>query len=105
MPGYLIQQGATVRCAHGGQAAGTVPNPAVTVDGAPTFLVTAPWHVTGCPGVPPNVPPCATARWVTGTVRVTSNGQPLVLSTGQATCAPAPVPLVPIAVQFRVIAT
>jgi hypothetical protein len=105
MPGFLVQQGATVTCVHGGQAIATVPNPAVTVDGAPTALVTGQWTVIGCPGVPPSVPPCITAQWVTGTVRVTSNGQPLVISTGQATCAPTATPLLPVATQFSVVAT
>jgi hypothetical protein len=105
MPGFLVQQGATATCVHGGQAIATVPNPAVTVDGAPTALVTGQWTVTGCPGVPPSVPPCVTAQWVTGTVRVTSNGQPLVISTGQAMCAPTGTPLLPVATQFSVVAT
>ena len=35
MPGFLIQQGATVMCVHGGQAMPTVPSPAVSLDGMP----------------------------------------------------------------------
>jgi len=105
MPGFLIQQGATVMCVHGGQAMATVPNPAVTLDGMPTSLLADPWTVAGCPGVPPPIPPCVTAQWVIGTVRVTSNGQPLVISTGQATCAPTGTPLLPVATQFSVVAT
>ncbi|MGD0062301.1 MAG: hypothetical protein ABSB76_02535 [Streptosporangiaceae bacterium] len=104
MPGLLIQQGATVMCAHGGQAMPTVPNPAVTVNGAPTALLADPWTVAGCPGVPPSVPPCVTAQWVTGTTRVTSNGQPLVIDAGQAVCTPAGTPLLPVATQTLVAA-
>jgi hypothetical protein len=104
MPGFLIQQGATVMCVHGGQAMATVPNPSVLASGAPTALVSDPWTVAGCPGVPPSVPPCATAQWVIGTTRVTSNGQPLVVLSGQAVCAPAGTPLVPVATQARVVA-
>lgn len=104
MPGFLIQQGATVLCVHGGQAMATAPNPAVTVDGAPTALLTGPWTVAGCPGVPSQVPPCVTAQWVTGTVRVTSNGQPLVINAGQAVCTPAGTPLLPAVTQLRVTA-
>ena len=104
MPGFLVQQGATVMCVHGGQAIATTPNPAVTVDGAPTALITDPWAVIACPGVPPAVPPCATAQWVIGTVRVTSDGQPLVIDTGEAVCTPAGTPLVPVVAQPRVTA-
>ena len=82
MPGFLIQQGATVMCAHGGQAMPTVPNPRVTLDGMPATTTTDPWTVAGCPGVPPPVPPCVTAQWILGTTRVTSMGQPLVVQSG-----------------------
>lgn len=105
MPGFLIQQGATVMCAHGGQAMPTVPSPAVTLDGMPASTLTAPWMVAGCPGVPPPVPPCVTAQWMVGTVRVTSFGQPLVINTGVALTAPGAVPLLPVVTQVRVTAT
>jgi hypothetical protein len=104
MPGFLVEQGATVMCVHGGQAMATVPNPGVVVSGTPTALVTDPWSVAGCPGVPSSVPPCATAQWVTGTTRVTSDGQPLVIDAGQAICTPAGTPLLPVATQTRVAA-
>ncbi|HEX2746106.1 MAG TPA: hypothetical protein VHN16_17135 [Streptosporangiaceae bacterium] len=105
MPGYLLQQGATVMCVHGGQAMATVPNPAVTLDGTPTSLLTDPWTVAGCAGIPPQVPPCVTAQWITGTTRVTSNGQPLVTQGGQAICTPAGTPLLPLVTQLQVTAT
>jgi uncharacterized Zn-binding protein involved in type VI secretion len=105
MPGFLIQQGATVMCAHGGQAMATVPNPRVTADGAPTALLPDPWTVAGCPLVPPPVPPCVTAQWVVGTTRVTSNGQPLVIDGGEAVCVPTGTPLLPVVTQIRVTAT
>jgi len=106
MPGYLVQQGATVLCTHGGQALPTAPSPSVLADGALATIITAPWTVGGCPGVPAaSVPPCVSAQWVTGTTRVTSYGQPLVIDTGQAVCAPNGTPLLPVATQVRVAAT
>jgi hypothetical protein len=36
---------------------------------------------------------------------VTSYGQPLVIDTGQAVCAPNGTPLLPVATQVRVAAT
>ena len=56
MPGFLIQQGATVMCVHGGQAMPLVPNPSVTVEGMPTCLLPDPWVIAGCAGYPPVVP-------------------------------------------------
>jgi hypothetical protein len=105
MGGFLIQVGATVLCTHGGQAMPTVPNPSVLVSGQPTTLLSGPWVVAGCPLVPPPLPPCVTAQWVTGTMRVTSNGQPLVVSTGLAVSVPNGTPLLPVVMQTRVTAT
>ena len=102
MPGFLLHQGAVVMCLHGGQAMPTAPNPSVTLMGMPTATTTAPWTVAGCPGVPSAVPPCVTAQWLTGTVRVTSYGQPLVVQTGTAITAPGGVTLLPVSMQSRV---
>ncbi len=102
MPGFLIQQGATVLCLHGGQATPTAPNLRVTLSGQPSTLISAPWIIAGCPGIPTAVPPCVTAQWVTGSTRVTSNGQPLVILSGQAICTPPGTPLLPLVTQTRV---
>jgi hypothetical protein len=83
----------------------TTPNPSVLVSGQPTALLSGPWVVAGCPLVPPPLPPCVMAQWVMGTTRVTSNGQPLVVSTGQALTVPNATPLMPVVVQTRVMAT
>jgi hypothetical protein len=105
MPGLLIQQGATVLCVHGGQAMAAVPNANVSVSGATTSVISGQWTIAGCPGIPPSIPPCVTAQWLTGTTRVTSNGQPLVIISGEATCMPNGTPLLPIVTQLRVTAT
>jgi hypothetical protein len=88
-------------CVHGGQASPVVPNPAVTLDGMPTCLLSDPWTVAGCPGVPSSVPPCVTAQWIVGTTRVTSNGQPLLVQSSQAVCTPAGTPLLVVVTQTR----
>ncbi len=107
MPGFLLHVGATVMCAHGGQAQPTVPNPRVSVLGQPTVLQTTPYTVAGCAMPPPNVGngPCVTAQWTTGSVRVTSNGQPLLLLSSTSICTPTATPLVVTVTQTRVTAT
>ena len=105
MPGFLLHVGATVLCAHGGQAQPTAPNPRVMLSGQPSVLLTAPWTIAGCPLVPPPLPPCVTAQWIVGTVRVTSTGQPLVVQSGQAICVPNGTPLMPVVQQTRVMGT
>ncbi len=102
MAGFLLHQGAVVMCAHGGQAMPTVPNPRVLVTGMPTVTIAGPWVVAGCPLVPPPIPPCITGQWVTGTMRVTSLGQPLTVQSGVAITAPGPGMLLPTSMQTRV---
>src|SRR5260370_15353043 len=99
MAGFLLHQGATVMCLHGGQATPPVPNPRVLVMGMPTASIATPWLVAGCPGIPPAVPPCVTGQWVVGTLRVTSMGQPLVVQSGAAVTAPGGATLVPVSMQ------
>ena len=107
MPGFLVHVGATVTCSHGGQAQPTVPNPRVTVMGQPTVAMTAPYVVAGCAFPPPPAAngPCVTAQFLTGTVRVTSMGQPLLVTSSQAVCAPTGTPLIIAVTQTRVVGT
>ncbi len=103
MPGYLLHVGATVLCAHGAPAQPTVPNPRVTVSGMPIVTLPSPFVVTGCPFVPPaGNGPCVTAQWTTGAARVLANGQPVLLLTSQAVCAPTGTPVTIVATQTRV---
>jgi hypothetical protein len=106
MPGFLVHVGATVTCAHGGQAQPTVPNPRVTVSGQPTVTIAGPYVVAGCAFPPPAAAngPCVTAQWLVGTTRVLSNGQPLVVQSSQAICAPTGTPLLILVTQVRVTA-
>lgn len=106
MPGPLLHVGATVLCAHGGQAQPTAPNPRVLVGGQPTVTLAAPYVVAGCAFNVSGAPsPCLTAQWVTAATRVTSNGQPLLLLDSQAICAPNGTPLIVAATQVRVTGT
>jgi len=90
MPGFLVQQGATVLCFHGGQAQATAANPRVLLGGQPVTTQPAPYMVAGCPFVTPGgtPQPCLTAQWVTASTRVRAGGQPVLLQDSQAVCAP-----------------
>jgi len=107
MPGFLVHVGATVLCSHAGQAQPTVPNPRVTVSGQPTVAMTSPYVVAGCAFPPPPVAngPCITGQFLTGSVRITSNGQPLLLLDSQALCVPTGTPLLITVTQTRVTGT
>jgi hypothetical protein len=72
----------------------------------PIATIAAPYTVAGCAFAPPaGNGPCVTAQWVVGAVRVTSEGQPVVVMTGVAVCMPTGTPLLPMSAQTRVIAT
>jgi hypothetical protein len=105
MPGFLLHQGATVLCAHAGQAQPTVPNPRVLVSGMPTVTLSAPYVVAGCALPPPPAAngPCVTGQYILGATRVISNGQPLLLFDSQAICVPTGTPLLTVVTQTRVL--
>ncbi len=106
MPAPILHVGAIVLCAHGGQAIPTVPSPVVMVSGMPIATIAAPWTVAGCAFVPPaGNGPCVTAQWVVGAVQVMSQGQPVVIMTGVASCVPTGTPLMPVMAQTMVLAT
>jgi hypothetical protein len=106
MPGYILHQGSTILCAHGGQAQPTVVSTRVTVSGQAVCLQPNPHSISGCPfatGAGPQ--PCLTASWTTATTRVTSMGMPILIQTSQATCAPNGTPVNIVMTQTRVTAT
>jgi hypothetical protein len=107
MPGFLLHQGATVLCAHAGQAQPTVVNPSVLVNGMPTVTLSAPYVVAGCAFPPPPAGngPCVTAQFLVGSVRVLATGQPLLLFDSQGICAPTGTPTMITITQTRVIGT
>jgi hypothetical protein len=105
MPGPILHFGATVLCAHGGQAMPTAPVPRVLVSGQPVATIVPPYVVAGCPFPPVSGGPCVTGQWVVGAVRVLAMGQPVAIQTGVAVCAPTGTPLLPVVVQPRAIAT
>lgn len=90
MPGFILHQGATILCQHGGQAQATAPNPRVLVGNQPVVTLAAPHVVAGCPFTTPagNPLPCVTAQWVTGATRVLAGGVPVLLQDSQAVCIP-----------------
>ena len=103
MAGFLLHSGATVLCAHAGQAQPTSPNPRVKVSGQPVVTQAAPYTVAGCPFNVSGAPvPCVTAQWVTAAMRVRAGGLPVLLQDSQAICAPNGTPLNIVMTQVRV---
>ena len=104
MPGFVVHAGATILCAHGGQAQPTVTIPRVTVSGMPVVTQAAPHSVVGCPFATPTPQPCLTANWTVAALRVKALGAPILIQSSQAVCAPNGTPVSIVAVQARVTA-
>jgi hypothetical protein len=102
MPGFVLHQGATVLCAHAGQAMPTAPNPRVRVAGQPVVTLASPYTVAGCALPPAAGGPCVTAQFVMGAVRVRVAGQPVLLQDSLSMCAPTGTPLSVLMAQIRV---
>ena len=98
----ILHAGASVMCAHGGQATPMSPNPRVRVSGQPITTQSAPYIVAGCPFSTPGGPlPCVTAQWVVGAMRVRAGGMPVLTQSSSAITTPNGVPLTVTAAQPR----
>lgn len=102
MPGNFLHIGATVMCAHAGQAQPIVVNPRVTVSGQPIVTQTSPYTIAGCSLTSVPSPPCVTAQWTTAALRIKANGVPVLLQDSIATCIPTGIPLSILVTQLRV---
>ncbi|GAA2753174.1 hypothetical protein [Kitasatospora cinereorecta] len=90
MPGPVLHTGATVTCPHGAPLTIVVASPRVTVSGAPAAVLTDRGLVTGCPFTVAAKPqPCVTTTWLAGATRVTSSGEPLLVTPPSALCLSA----------------
>jgi len=103
MPGYLLHQGATVLCMHGGQAQPMTTNFRVKVGGQQVVTQSDLYSISGCPftvGTSPS--PCVTSQWVNAATRVKAGNMPIILQDSQATCVPNGTGLNIVITQIRV---
>lgn len=102
MPGFLVNAGTTVLCAHGGKVQAPPAPPRVKVMGQPVATQGPPYVVAGCKQAPPIGPPCAVAQWVSGATRVKVMGQAVLLVDSKAVATPTGAPESVIPAQTRV---
>jgi len=102
MSGSLLHAGATVLCAHGGQAIAANPFPRVTVGGQPVVTLASTFLVGACPFVAPaGNGPCVTAQFVSASSHVFAAGVPILLADSRSMCAPTGTPTQVSVVQLR----
>lgn len=104
MPGYLLHMGATVLCAHAGQASPTVTDLRVKVSGQAIVTIAAPYTIAGCtfPPPPAAIGPCVTGTWLTAALRVKASGVPVLLQDSQSLTVPPATPMSVVVTQVRV---
>lgn len=107
MPGFLLHRGATVLCAHAGQAQPAVTDPRVKVSGQAVVVQTTAYTVAGCtlPPPPTGNGPCVTAQWVSAATRVKASAVAVLLQDSRAVCTPTGTPLNVVTTQTRAKAT
>lgn len=99
---YLVTVANTVLCSHGGKASPTLPNVRVRAGGQPTVTQPAPYLVVACPAPAQSLPPCVSASWLTGALRIRSTGRPVLLTDSKGITAPNAVPTSTLPAQVRV---
>jgi hypothetical protein len=102
MAGFLVHQGATVLCLHGGTAQPVVVNPRVKVSGQQIVTQTSTYTIAGCSLASSSPSFCASATWTSGATRVKAGGVPVVLQDSQATCIATGTGLNVVVTQTRV---
>ncbi len=105
MPGPILHLGATVTCTHAGPATPAAPFPRVMVSGQPVVTLATPYVIAGCALTGTPAPPCVTGQWLAGATRVLAGGTPVAVQSGTSVTTPTGTPMLPIAVQPRVMAT
>jgi len=104
VPGYLLDKSAVVTCAHAGKASPVIVSSKVKISGIGICVATSMYEIKGCTFPPPPAAngPCVTATFTTTALRVKSNGVPVLLQDGVASCIPTGTPLIVVKPQDRV---
>lgn len=90
MPGYLLHQGISITCPHGGAGQLTPSNTKVTVGGQAVAVVSDQTTIAGCAFNVSGAPsPCVRVQWLMPATRVTVGGTPALVSSSVALCLSA----------------
>jgi hypothetical protein len=86
----VLTAASALRCAHGGTIVDAAPYPRVRVSGQPVATLAGAFTVAGCPASPP----CVTAQFTQGALRVRAGGAPLVTTASPGISLPNGSPVV-----------
>lgn len=108
MPGYILHQGADLKCMHLGPAQPMMTYPRVMVDGNPIVVRSNNYVISACQFPAWTLggsPPCSTASWTVTATRLFAGGDNVVLFDSQSQCSPNGTPLQVFRSQVRAKAT
>src|SRR4051794_5829587 len=103
MPGYLVDQAATIACLHQGRC--TAPTTArMRLSGSPVLLRTSLLTVAGCALPPPPGAngPDVSGQWTGAALRVRCDGVPVILADSPAVCLASGLGVIVQRTQIRV---
>ncbi len=90
MPGYVLHQGITIACPHGGSGQLVPATTRVSVGGLPVAVASDVTTIAGCAFNVSGAPmPCVTVQWLMPATRVAIAGTPVLLSTSVGLCQAA----------------
>lgn len=90
MSGYVLQQGVTISCPHGGSGVVTTADKSLFLTGAAALLVDDKVTVSGCAFNVSGAPqPCVRVTWQAPATKVSVKGAAVLLSTSVGLCVNA----------------
>lgn len=90
MPGYVLHQGMSITCPHGGTGTLVPSAVRVKVGGNPVACASDVTTIAGCTfNVSGALSPCLRVQWVMPATRVKAQGQPVLLSSSVGLCVNA----------------
>lgn len=104
MPGPVLTQASSVLCSHGGVATAVSPFPRVLAAGTPVVTIATQYAIAGCSLSTSSGPFDVSGQWIVGAARVQAGGVPVAVSGGSSITVATGSPLIPGAVQPRVVA-
>ena len=101
----VLDDRSVLTCAHQGKVQLKPSGRKVTIEGSAVLTGADVLAVSACTLPPAAGGPCKTASFATAATRVTVSGQPVLVSSGVATCSPTTTPVSVVRTQSRVKAT
>src|SRR5688500_13776227 len=90
MPGLILDTSANILCPHVGRISYVTLNTRVFINGQPAVTQGDTFLISGCVfNVTSSPHPCILVKWLSASLRIKINGQPVILSNSSGICVSA----------------